>query len=94
MFVVYQTFENHVIQPMIGSRVVHVPPLVLLIGALLGGALAGFVGALMAGPILGVGKVALNELRQGDEDQDRGPHRPHIAGSPSRVLSVRASERR
>ncbi|MEP7202943.1 MAG: AI-2E family transporter [Ilumatobacteraceae bacterium] len=76
VFVVYQSFENHVIQPMIGSRVVKVPPLVLLVGALLGGALAGFVGALMAGPILGVGKIALNELRQGEEDriEDRTTH--------------------
>jgi len=61
-FVTYQTFENHVIQPMIGSRVVNVPPLVLLIGVLFGGALGGFVGALMAGPILGVAKVAMTEL--------------------------------
>jgi predicted PurR-regulated permease PerM len=76
VFVVYQSFENHVIQPMIGSRVVHVPPLVLLIGALFGGTLFGFVGALMAGPVLGVGKIALNELRQGDEDriEDRVDH--------------------
>jgi predicted PurR-regulated permease PerM len=66
VFLTYQTFENHVIQPVIGSRVVHVPPLVLLIGALFFGALGGFVGALMAGPILGVAKVALNDLRQGD----------------------------
>lgn len=66
VFVIYQTFENHVIQPLIGSRVVHVPPLVLLIGALFAGALAGFVGAIMAGPILGVGKVALNEIRRGE----------------------------
>jgi predicted PurR-regulated permease PerM len=69
VFVTYQSFENHVLQPLIGSRVVHVPPLVLLIGALFAGALAGFVGALMAGPILGVGKVALNELRQGDANR-------------------------
>ncbi|HEY5423784.1 MAG TPA: AI-2E family transporter [Ilumatobacteraceae bacterium] len=61
-FVTYQTFENHVIQPVIGSRVVHVTPLVLLIGVLFGGALGGFVGALMAGPILGVAKVATTEL--------------------------------
>lgn len=62
-FFSYQTFENHVIQPLVGSRAVHVPPLVLLTGALFGGALAGFVGALVAGPILGVAKVALNEIR-------------------------------
>ena len=92
VFVTYQTFENHVIQPLIGSRVVHVPPLVLLIGALFGGALGGFVGALMAGPILGVGKVALNELRQGDDSriEDRVDHaesatvalRDNLAGPP------------
>jgi predicted PurR-regulated permease PerM len=76
VFITYQTFENHVIQPLIGSRVVHVPPLVLLIGALFGGAIGGFVGALIAGPILGVGKVALDELRQGVEDriEDRVDH--------------------
>jgi predicted PurR-regulated permease PerM len=69
VFVVYQSFENHVIQPLIGSRVVHVPPLVLLVGALFGGALAGFVGALIAGPVLGVAKVALDEVRQGDDQR-------------------------
>jgi len=37
-----------VIQPLVGSRVVRVPPLVFLVGALVGGSLAGFVGALMA----------------------------------------------
>jgi predicted PurR-regulated permease PerM len=76
VFVTYQSFENHVIQPLIGSRVVHVPPLVLLIGALFAGTLAGFVGALMAGPILGVGKVALNEIRRDDGDriEDRIPY--------------------
>ena len=67
VFVAYQTFENHVIQPMVGSRVVHVPPLVMLIGALFGGALGGFVGALIAGPVLGVAKVALSEIRQTDD---------------------------
>jgi predicted PurR-regulated permease PerM len=75
VFVIYQTFENHVIQPLIGSRVVHVPPLILLVGALFGGALGGFVGALIAGPILGVAKVALNEMRPDDARiEDRTSH--------------------
>jgi predicted PurR-regulated permease PerM len=83
VFVTYQAFENHVIQPLIGSRVVHVPPLVLLVGALFAGALAGFVGALMAGPILGVGKVALNEIRRGDQhriEDRRSPPALHLPG--------------
>jgi len=43
--------------------VVHVPPLIVLVGALFGGALFGFVGALVAGPTLGVAKVAIDEIR-------------------------------
>ena len=74
VFVTYQTFENHVIQPVIGSRVVNVPPLVLLIGVLFGGALGGFVGALMAGPILGVAKVAMTELRSRPRSRRRPGH--------------------
>lgn len=66
VFITYQTFENHVIQPFVGSKAVRLPPLVVLSGALAAGALAGFVGALMAGPVLGVVKVAMNELRQGE----------------------------
>lgn len=66
VFLVYQTFENHVIQPMVGSKAVDVPPLVLMIGALVGGVLGGFVGAILAGPTLGVAKTAFDELR-GDQ---------------------------
>jgi predicted PurR-regulated permease PerM len=79
VFATYQTFENHVIQPLIGSRVVHVPPLVLLIGALFAGALAGFVGALMAGPILGVAKVALNQIRSADGRIEDRTTRPEVS---------------
>jgi predicted PurR-regulated permease PerM len=63
VFVCYQTFENHVIQPFVGSRAVHLPPLVLMIGALVGGTLGGFVGAVLAGPILAIGKIAFTEWR-------------------------------
>jgi len=82
-FVSYQTFENHVIQPVIGSRVVHVSPLVLLIGVLFGGALGGFVGALVAGPILGIAKVAMTELRH---DRERVEDRvsPNVSPASAR----------
>lgn len=77
VFVAYQTFENHVLQPFIGSRVVRLPPLVVLAGALLGAALVGVVGALLAGPVLGVAKVAIDEFtdrtRVDDRDADGGP---------------------
>jgi putative heme transporter len=73
-FITYQAFENHVLQPVVGSRVVQVPPLVMLVGVMFGGALLGFVGALMAGPLIGVAKVALDLLRPSErhriEDRD------------------------
>jgi predicted PurR-regulated permease PerM len=83
VFVSYQTFENHVIQPLVGSRAVHLPPLVLMVGALFGGAFAGFVGAVLAGPILGVGKVAFDAWRgpAPARIEDREPAR----GTPGRA---------
>ncbi len=68
-FITYQTFENHVIQPIVGSRAVNLPPLVTMIGALVGGVLVGFVGAVLAGPALGVAKVVLTEVRGGSLDR-------------------------
>jgi predicted PurR-regulated permease PerM len=63
VFVTYQTFENHVLQPLVGARAIRVPPLIGLSVALVGGALAGFVGALLAGPVLAMAKGAWVELR-------------------------------
>jgi predicted PurR-regulated permease PerM len=76
VFAIYQTFENHVIQPVVGSRAVHLPPLIVMIGALFGGVIAGFVGALVAGPTLGVAKIAPDEFRHDSERiEDRIDHR-------------------
>ncbi|MEY2552373.1 MAG: hypothetical protein QOC57_233 [Ilumatobacteraceae bacterium] len=63
VFITYQMFENHVIQPFVGSRAVHLPPLVVMIGALFGGVVGGFAGVLVAGPALGVAKIAVDEFR-------------------------------
>jgi predicted PurR-regulated permease PerM len=73
IFVCYQTFENHVIQPAMGSRAVHLPPLVVLIAVLIGGSVIGLVGAILAAPIAGVVKVLGTELRahDGDRVEDR-----------------------
>ena len=82
VFLTYQTFENHVIQPFVGSRAVHLPPLVVMVGALFGGVVGGFAGALLAGPTLGVAKIALDEFRHDAERiEDRIDHRPADAVS-------------
>jgi predicted PurR-regulated permease PerM len=53
LYVIAQQFENHLIYPLVVTRVVGVPPLLVIL-ALIGGAeLAGFLGVILAVPIAG-----------------------------------------
>jgi len=62
MYVVYQQIENHVLQPVIMSRTVHLNPLGVLLSVLVGVELAGFVGALLAIPAAGAIQVVIRDL--------------------------------
>ncbi len=61
-FVVYQQFENHVLQVTIMSRTVDLNPLVVLVTVLIGVELSGILGALLAIPAAGVVKVVIRDL--------------------------------
>ncbi len=50
-FIVYQQFENFVIYPRVMARSVDVPPMIAVIAALIGAALLGVIGALLAIPL-------------------------------------------
>jgi predicted PurR-regulated permease PerM len=75
VFLVYQQIENHVLNPVIMSRTVQLNPfwvlLAVLVGATLGGRVAGglgtFVGALVGIPMGGAIQVIVRELRRGPE---------------------------
>ena len=56
-FVLYQQFENHVLQPVVQSRTVKLSPLVVLVSVVMGVEIAGILGALLAIPIAGVLQV-------------------------------------
>jgi predicted PurR-regulated permease PerM len=58
-FILYQQFENHVLQPLVYGRTVQLSPLIVLIAVLMGAKLAGVVGALGAIPIAGSIQVVL-----------------------------------
>jgi predicted PurR-regulated permease PerM len=63
-FLVYQQFENHVLQPVIYGRTVQLSPLYVLVAVLIGAELAGILGALVAIPIAGsVGAIVEEILR-------------------------------
>jgi len=56
-FIVYQQFENHVLQVTIMSRTVDLNPLTVLVSVLIGVELFGLLGALLAIPVAGVIQV-------------------------------------
>ena len=59
---IYQQIENHLIQPIIYRRTVQIPALVVLIAVLIGAALLGILGALVAIPIAGTIQVVVRDL--------------------------------
>ncbi len=67
IFLVYMTFENHVIQPPIVGRAVDLSPPATMLAALIGGAAAGVPGALVATPLVGAAKSLYLELRWGEQ---------------------------
>jgi len=73
VFIVYQQVENHVLNPIVMSKTVQLNPfwvlVAVLVGATLGGRIAGglgtFVGALVGIPFGGALQVIVRELRRG-----------------------------
>jgi predicted PurR-regulated permease PerM len=61
-FMLYQQFENSVLQTVIMSRTVRVNPLVVLLSVLIGVELFGFIGALLAVPMAGASSVIIKEM--------------------------------
>ena len=61
-YVIYQQFENHVLQVTIMSRTVALRPFTVLLSVLVGVELFGLLGALLAIPVAGVVKVLGTEL--------------------------------
>jgi predicted PurR-regulated permease PerM len=59
--IVYQQFENYVVQPRIQSRAVQLDPFVVVIAAIFGGTLLGVIGALLAIPSAAAIQIAVRE---------------------------------
>jgi predicted PurR-regulated permease PerM len=59
----YQQVENYLIQPMVYRRAVQVSPLATIVAVLLGGALLGLLGALLAIPAAAAVQLLVQDLR-------------------------------
>ncbi len=62
VYIVYQQFENHVLQVVIMSKTVQINQLFVLVSVLMGVELFGFIGALLAIPAAGVLQVVARDL--------------------------------
>jgi predicted PurR-regulated permease PerM len=63
-FIVYQQLENHLLQPIVYGRTVRLSSLAVLVSVLIGGAVAGVLGALAAIPVAGSIQVVLDDWRE------------------------------
>ena len=52
LYVILQQFENHLIYPLVVTKVVGVPPLLVILGIIAGAELAGFLGILISVPVV------------------------------------------
>jgi predicted PurR-regulated permease PerM len=89
--ILYQQFENHLIQPQIQKRTVNVHPFITIVAVLFGATLLGVLGALVAIPVAASIQILLREyvdlrtltIKRPDEPGDEPPPEPPPVGPPS-----------
>jgi predicted PurR-regulated permease PerM len=69
--IVYQQFENYVVQPRIQSKAVSLDPFIVVIAALVGGTLLGVLGALLAIPTAASIQICVREYLAFRREQAR-----------------------
>jgi predicted PurR-regulated permease PerM len=89
-FIIYQQFENHVLQVSIMSRTVNVNPLTVLVSVLVGVELFGFLGALLAIPAAGIIQVVVRDLY--NERSGRLKPEPTIGASETPISDTSTSD--
>lgn len=72
VYVILQQFENHLLYPLVVTKVVGVPPLLVILALIIGAKLAGFLGILLAVPAAAavqelVRDVEMRKFAQGGE---------------------------
>jgi len=69
LFLIIQQFENHLIYPLVVTKVVGVPPLLVILALLVGAKLAGFLGVILSVPAAAVIQELVREI---EEERARG----------------------
>ena len=62
LYIIIQQFENHLIYPLVVRKVIGLSPVLTIIGLVIGAELAGFMGMLLAVPIIAIIVEILNDI--------------------------------
>jgi predicted PurR-regulated permease PerM len=85
-FLLYQQLENYLIAPRVLRNTVDLSSVAVLLAALVGGAVLGVVGAIMAIPIVAAGKVLMTPMVEALNEPPPGPAPPAapppVSGAP------------
>ena len=65
LYVIVQQFESHLIHPLVVTRVVGVPPLLVILSIIVGAQLAGFLGILLSVPIAATIQELVKDVKTG-----------------------------
>jgi predicted PurR-regulated permease PerM len=65
LYVIAQQFENHLIYPLVVTRVVGVPPLLVILGLIIGAELAGFLGIILSVPVVATLQELVRDIESG-----------------------------
>lgn len=71
-FILLQQFENHFLVPLIMKKAINVPPLLVILGFLVGAKLAGVLGMIFILPLLGALVEIYNIFSKSEEIQNAG----------------------
>jgi predicted PurR-regulated permease PerM len=83
VLILYQQVENNLIQPFVYGRAVQLHPLIVIVAILIGAALLGVLGALIAIPAAAAVQAVVRDywrFRQGDRGAGQSPEAPVEAG--------------
>jgi predicted PurR-regulated permease PerM len=85
-FIVYQQVENYVIVPRVMKQAIDLSPAAAIVSTLIGGALAGFAGAMLALPVAAMAKVVIRDFiprrREEEAEQPKPPTPPAAQAVP------------
>jgi len=85
LMILYQEFESRILVPRVYGRMLRLPPAMVVIALLVGGTLAGILGALLALPIAAGVQMLIRELHvdlpgeaSSDESKERATHASEV----------------